>query len=81
MELIHTDTHKEEKGWKEIKTYTKYFFDRETGQVTLVVTEDCDNPYPNQESYSDRERGGRVLKPEEIPPIVRKKIEQLTNKK
>ncbi len=77
MELIHTDTHKEEKGWKESAEYKQYFLDRETGQVTLVVTEDCDNPYPGKESYSDRETERRVLKPKEVPPKVRIKIEKL----
>ena len=77
MVLIHTDTHKEEKGWKESAEYRQYFFDKETGQVTLVVTEDCDNPYPGKESYTDRETERRVLAPNEIPVTVRRKIDEL----
>jgi hypothetical protein len=77
MEFVHGETYKQEKGWKEKATYTQYFFDRETGEVTLLVTEDCDDPYPNGESYTDKEIERRVLTPNEIPPIVRRKIAEL----
>lgn len=81
MELIHTDIDKEEKGWKESTTYKEYFFDKATGQVTLVMTVNCDNPYPGKESYRDREIGRKVLAPNEIPPVVRNKIEKLMAEK
>jgi hypothetical protein len=77
MELLHTYTHREEKGLKETVVHHKYFFEKTTGQVTLVVTEDCDNAYPKGHSYSDMEIGRSVLRPQEIPPVVRNKIEKL----
>lgn len=80
MKSIHTEIHTNEKGLKEIKTYEKYYFNEETGEVTLVTSESVDNPYPGGIDKEDEEISREVLEPNKIPKVVRDKIEELLNK-
>lgn len=77
MKPIHTETYKEEKGWRETTTYTSYYYDEETGDVTEVVTVNSDNPYPNGRDMENEEVSRKILSENEIPTVVRKKVEEL----
>jgi hypothetical protein len=80
LELVHTTSKDDEKGWIETTIYRKYFYNRETMEVTLVETVDVDNPYRPVKICKNKEISRRVLNPAEVPPIVREKIAELLSK-
>jgi len=78
MKLIHSTSRTKESGWIETTTYDKYYYDRESGQVTHIRTVDVDNPYKS-EHIEGKEIVNEVLSPEEVPEEVREQITALLN--
>lgn len=76
MELVYSTHRDKESGWIETTTYDKYYYDRETGQVKHVQTVDVDNPY-KPERIEGKELINKVLEPNEVPAVVRERIEEL----
>jgi hypothetical protein len=65
------------RGGLGIHTHYSYLYDSETGEVHCVATEDPAGASTIGENAGAKEISNRVLRPEQIPPIVREKIKIL----
>jgi hypothetical protein len=75
IHIEHLSTKESGGGWKEEKHYAEYHLDPQTRQIKKRIVETTDDCYRPEKGYDGLILSEEIIKLEDLPPVIRFKVE------